>query len=323
MLARHRRSLKERIAHLFIPRESNNFRARLLHNSYLGSLVILILILQLFISNFIFIKPQILGYASQISPEKIVELTNAERAKAGDPPLNLSPTLSEAAQRKAGDMFAFNYWAHRSPSGREPWDFFKEVGYKFSFAGENLARDFTNPQAVVNAWMASAGHRENLLNPKYREIGVSVVDGTLGGVETTLVVQLFGTPIGAPVASAQKERPKVLTKGESKQVPLAQTSNLTPTPNPVTSSQTPASSFTKAAILSQSKNTEKVLISPFSLTKQTYLIVLFVLLGLVLLDGLVVYKKKICRLSGRSLAHFIFLGSILLIVILSAQGAIL
>ncbi|OIN90320.1 hypothetical protein AUJ42_03265 [Candidatus Collierbacteria bacterium CG1_02_44_10] len=117
-------NLLEWAQYLFIPYHSNNYRAKVLHN-------------------------QFFGYASQISPQKVIDLTNQERAKLGLAPVTLNASLNDAAQRKAGDMFAFDYWAHVSPSGREPWAFFKEVGYNYVYAGENLARDFSSGNFIL------------------------------------------------------------------------------------------------------------------------------------------------------------------------------
>lgn len=282
------------LAHLFLPRESNNYKAKILHHSSIFSFIGFVLLTQLVLSAFLVAKPSVLGFASRISPERIIELTNLERSKVGAPALGLNPLLSEAALRKAGDMFAFSYWAHNSPSGRDPWSFLKEVGYRYLYAGENLARDFASPEAVVGAWMASPTHRENLLNPKYQEIGLSVVDGTLNGAQTTLVVQLFGTLPGAQIAQLPPKAAAVTNQEK-----------LSP------------------AILSQAKGTEKALINPFSLTKEGSFLLLFLLIGVIVLDGIVFYRKRVLRLSGKSLAHFLFLGGVFLIVWLSAQGAIL
>ena len=310
-----------RLSHFFLPQESNNYRARLLHHSSLSFFIGLVLITQLFLSSFLLAKPDVLGFASQISPEKIVELTNQERAKAGVEPLKINPLLNESAQRKAGDMFAFDYWAHNSPSGRDPWSFFKEVGYQYLYAGENLARDFASPEAVVAAWMASPTHRDNLLNPKYQEIGISVVDGTLNGVPTTLVVQHFGTPVGARSQIASGTSSQTMVKlTPTPTMPAQSFGVLSPTPIPQTAinkSQPPQ------AVLAQAKGTEKRLISPFSLTKGFYFGLLIFLLSVVVLDGLAAQRRDVWRLTGRSLAHFLFLGIAILIVLFSGQGAIL
>lgn len=288
-------NLLRTVRHLFIPHESNNHRAKLLHHDSLIYLLAGFLIFQFALSSFTFLKPQVLGFASQISPERVVELTNQERAKIGAPSLQLNSSLSEAAQRKAGDIFAFNYWAHTSPSGRDPWSFFKEVGYNFLFAGENLARDFATPEAVVAAWMASSSHRENLLNPKYQEIGVAVIDGSLTGVETTLVVQLFGTPI---VTTAQAPpRPQIPSQAINEQ-------------------QAPVQ------ILARS-SPQQTTLNPFSLTRNLGLILFVFLIGILTLDGIVAYRRKTLRLTGRTLAHLLFLVGAISVLIIAQQGVIL
>lgn len=319
-------SVLARFAHYLIPQESNNQKAKILHHSSISSFIGFILISQLVLSAILIVKPAVLGFASQISPERVVQLTNEERAKVGAPSLRLNPLLSEAAQRKAGDMFAFNYWAHSSPSGRDPWSFFKEVGYRYLYAGENLARDFASPEAVVGAWMASSTHRENILNPKYQEIGISVVDGTLGGTETTLVVQHFGTTTTSQVAQVPAVATTPAPQPQAAKPTIPVSPEPTPTPTPFAPaamvSQTPPS-MPAQIVLAQAKGTEKPLMNPFSLTREISFVMIFLLLGVIVIDGVTAYRRKVLRLSGRSLAHFIFLGGMLLIVLLSSQGAIL
>src|SRR3989344_3041263 len=200
--------------HLFLPRESNNWRARLLHPSLILVLIIYVAWSQQLISGVSNRFPQILGFASQIPPEQIISLTNAERQSRGLASLKLNYDLSQAAQAKAGDMFARDYWAHVSPTGTQPWVFITDAGYSYRYAAENLARDFSDPNSIVTAWIASPSHRENLFSSKYQDIGVAVVDGKLGGQETTLVVQMFGTPVksqpivgGAASFTVQAEEP--------------------------------------------------------------------------------------------------------------------
>src|SRR5258708_28336998 len=100
-------------------------------------------------------------------------------------------------------MFANQFWAHVAPDGTSPWQFFKNAGYQYYSAGENLARDFSNTSDMMAAWMASPTHRANIVNGRFREIGVAVVDGRLLGSDTTLVVQLFGTPLSGRPQLAQ------------------------------------------------------------------------------------------------------------------------
>lgn len=289
------------IRHSFVPHHSNNHRARILHPAALSLLVVLFLICQFVLNFYLLASPSVLGFASNISPERVVEVTNQKRAEQGLSPLKINNKLSEAAQRKAGDMFAFNYWAHSSPSGRTPWQFFQEVGYKYLYAGENLARDFMDSESVVDAWMNSPTHRDNVLNPNYKEIGLAVVNGTLNGAETTLVVQLFGTPTPAPVASKKPE------------VTLAQ-----PVPR-----LGEASKQEEALTAAAGENTALPLFSPFWLTKILAVFLLGIILGALALDVILVYQKRIVRLSGRNLAHLIFVGTLLLSIILTTQGAVL
>lgn len=95
-------------------------------------------------------------------------------------------------------MFRLGYFEHVSPEGRDPWYWFHEANYVYRYAGENLAIDFSDANALFAAWMESPTHRANILHPKYTEIGVAVVDGLFADTPTTLVVQHFGTPMTAP-----------------------------------------------------------------------------------------------------------------------------
>lgn len=302
--------------HLFLPQESNNYRAKILHHQSLSFITTGFLIVQLALSSILLVGPKVLGYASQISPERVVELTNQERAKNGAPLVVLNPLLVEAAQRKAGDMFAFDYWAHVSPSGRKPWDFFREVGYDFSFAGENLARDFPSAEEVVNAWMASSTHKENVVNGKYREIGIAVVDGTLNGVQTTLVVQLFGTP--TPQARLPEEVSAATTVGPST---LSQ-NELSPSLGQAIV-YSPEGKTSLPVILSRVTGREIVSLNPFALSKTIGFSILGILAGILLLDAFFIWRQGVIRLSGRSVAHVLFSLSAILIILLSRQGVIL
>lgn len=293
------------IRHLLVPHQTNNHKAKLLHPVSLSVVVAIFLVGQFGLNFFTIVSPSTLGFASDISPEQVVELTNQRRMERGLNPLQLNSVLNEVAQRKAGDMFAFNYWAHTSPSGRDPWSFFQEVGYRYLYAGENLARDFMNSNSVVDAWMNSPTHRTNILNNHYREIGLAVVDGTLNGVETTLVVQVFATPTPVPIAKK------------------------TATPRPSLGEASVANAIKPVlveAALAQSTGEEvgvPSMLSPFMITKTLAVFLLGLFFGVLTLDAILVYKKRIIRLSSKNVAHLIFIGSLLLAVLLTNVGAIL
>jgi hypothetical protein len=126
----------------------------------------------------------------------IVELANQDRAEVGVGSLTRSEDLDRAARLKGEDMLENNYFSHDSPKGVEPWHWFGVVGYDYKYAGENLAMDFSQADAVNRAWMKSPTHRENILSPNYSEIGVAVLQGEVKGEQTRIAVQLFASPLG-------------------------------------------------------------------------------------------------------------------------------
>lgn len=137
---------------------------------------------------------------STVLPSVVVELTNEERADVNAAPLRRNATLDEAARLKAEHMARNEYFSHYSPSGVSPWYWFDEAGYVYAHAGENLAIHFTDSSEVVEAWMDSPTHRENIVNGQYTEIGVGTAKGEFDGYDTVYVVQLFGAPgVSAPV----------------------------------------------------------------------------------------------------------------------------
>src|SRR3989304_10126925 len=204
--------MHKKLAHHFIPHlkeDGLHHRAKALNLSYLFSYL---LILVLFGSGLYLIKlkaPQILGQVA-FSADQIIALTNSKRAQNGLGSLAINSQLAQAAASKAGDMYASDYWAHNSPAGKTPWNFISSAGYRYLYAGENLARDFSDAQSVVEAWMASSSHRSNILDDNFKEIGVAVTSGDLEGREVVLVVQMFGTPVSAipatqPLAQQQNQ----------------------------------------------------------------------------------------------------------------------
>jgi hypothetical protein len=291
---------------LFTHHDGNNHKPKILHLSSLSVFIILLFLFQLFITYFHNVEPGVLGFASNINPQSIVDLTNQTRASLGLGTLALSPTLSEAAREKAADMFAKGYWAHFSPTGTSPWWFFKNVGYNYLYAGENLARDFNDSGAVVNAWMNSPTHKDNIVSPHYKEIGVAVVDGVLNGEQTTLVVQLFGTPGGIAAVGPGA------AKGASEEATL---------PEVIQNKQL---SLIPSTFLSQTQKTFYApLISSLTLTKIVNVSVLTLLLAVLAFDAFIVWKRKIVRIGGKSFIHFSFLAIILAVIILTTSGQII
>lgn len=132
---------------------------------------------------------------SSFSSDQIIELTNQVRQNNNLPPLQPSYILSKTAYAKAQDILTNQYFSHISPQGKSPWSWLEDENYFYTVAGENLAAAFNSPQAIVNAWLSSATHRANLLDPDYEEIGVAVVTGYLNQKNTTIIVQHLASPL--------------------------------------------------------------------------------------------------------------------------------
>lgn len=180
---------------VFVPHKGNQYRPHLIRRY--GILKMLLLIIGVQAGYNLAVTGSVLGAQVSVTTEALLETTNAQRVAQHLPALNLNSQLSDAANQKANDMFIQQYWDHVSPEGTTPWAWFDKVGYKYSYAGENLAKNFTTADAATTAWMASPEHRVNILDTKYTDVGFAVVTGTLKGENTWLIVALYGKPIGA------------------------------------------------------------------------------------------------------------------------------
>lgn len=109
--------------------------------------------------------------------QQVVDLVNEERAKVGLSPLQLDTALSNVARYKSADMRDKQYFSHQSPTYGSPFEMMDQFGIEYQYAGENIAAGQVSPEAVMEAWMNSQGHRENILNPNYTHIGVGYVSG--------------------------------------------------------------------------------------------------------------------------------------------------
>lgn len=110
--------------------------------------------------------------------EEVVRLVNVERAKNGLGALKMNWELSRVARYKSQDMHDKGYFSHTSPTYGSPFDMMKSFGISYRTAGENIAKGYATPQAVVTGWMNSSGHRANILNSSFTQIGVGyVADG--------------------------------------------------------------------------------------------------------------------------------------------------
>jgi uncharacterized protein YkwD len=153
--------------------------------------------------------------ASEISPSNIVEKVNAIRTSRGLSELSYNQTLSQAANNKSLDMVSRDYFEHYA-YGLSPWDFIKRSGYDYQYAGENLAMDFQTTEGMVNAWMRSPAHRQNILNANYQDIGIGIVKGAYTDEngrtkETIMVTQMFGKKQTSLMESASRLISKIFS----------------------------------------------------------------------------------------------------------------
>lgn len=126
-------------------------------------------------------------YAPSQEEQKLISYINEERTKRGLPRLNVNLQLSEIAHLKAEDMLKNNYFSHISPTYGSPFDIMKKFGISYTMAGENIAKNSNIYKAHI-ALMNSEGHRANILNPSYTDVGVGVVHDNNGGI---IVVEMF------------------------------------------------------------------------------------------------------------------------------------
>ncbi len=249
--------------------------------------------------------PAVLGTSVNLTTQELLSLTNQKRQKEGLEQLTLNDQLTQAATLKAQNMFQENYWAHNAPDGITPWIFFKNVGYDYIYAGENLARGFTNADEVVNAWMASPSHRENMLSPNYKEVGFAVMEGKLLGEDTTLVVEMFGRK--DVVTKTAKNEPST-----KRTASIAAQSSMDNRQNPIK---------TNTLFVTGVKSSPVVDTKALSWSLSLILIALFIFI--LVLDIIVIERKKIKRFVGHSFDHIVFLIAVFLFMFMLSQGFVL
>jgi len=320
--------MRKHLHNLFVPHHGNNHKAKILHHDSLSKLVLLLLFFQVLITVVARVKPGVLGYASNISVDQILNLTNANRQSDGLSTLSFNPTLAQSAKEKAQDMFAKNYWAHNAPDGTTPWYFFKNVGYNYLYAGENLARDFGDSDSVVKAWMESPTHRENIMSGRYAEIGIAVVNGILKGQETTLVVQHFGKPsvvaatIPAQAAISNSNKPIVAATTEPL-VALAQPELQSVEMVEITPASLNNNKLNYTLVQESQSLVATPAISPLDLTKSLNIAMSGLVIIVLVLDGWLIYSRKTVRRSGKNFIHLSLFALVVIIIVLTKSGKII
>lgn len=269
--------------------------------------------------------PDVLGYATDIQVEHLLQMTNQKRLETGLQPLQINDTLTQAAIKKAHDMFQNNYWAHTGPQGRTPWEFISQAGYQYTIAGENLAKNFSTSQGVVDAWMASPSHLDNIVKSGYSDIGFAVVNGVLNGEETTLVVQMFGAANAPSQSQAMKSVIQEEAASPTESRGIAQ-NRFIQTELPANKpSQQPRIQGSAVDIVSRAFTSviKKPLIHIPSFTRDMAFIFLGMLIGILCIDGWIVKQKRIVRVSGHNTAHILFFIAFSITLTMVKQGVLL
>jgi uncharacterized protein YkwD len=141
-----------------------------------------------------------------ITVENVIAQMNLYRAEKGLPPLVEEPRLTKSAEDRMTDMEELAYWAHVSPDGRSPFTWLRSNGYNHSYAAENLASGFETVQILLEGWMESPGHRDNIVSPLYNECGVAIIEGsTVGRQNGKSVVVLFGRQQNEATQTAKRD----------------------------------------------------------------------------------------------------------------------
>ncbi len=190
---KHIKKIKKPLKKTLIPHKANQHRPYLVRRHGVVALIALVLLLQVAYNYAITGKVAVLGQTSNVSVSEIFKDVNQERKESGLSELHIDEKLNKAAFLKAQDMLEKGYWAHESPDGVQPWQWFAKAEYSYDVAGENLAKNFTSSKGAVDAWMRSPSHKANVLGEKYDDIGLAVVNGKLDGEDTTLIVSLYGS----------------------------------------------------------------------------------------------------------------------------------
>lgn len=265
----------------FFPHPRNSHRPHVFSAVSVAALLVAIVLLEgayLLQTKFVFIKTDFLA---SVLPGVLVTLTNEDRAAKGVPGVIEDAILNAAAQAAAEDMAANGYFAHVSPDGKDPWYWLDQAGYRYSYAGQNLAVNFVDSENVQSAWMESPTHRANILKPEYTHVGFGTANGMYEGQMTTFVVEFFAAP--APTSVKTTPTVAVAEPAPAKPVPASTTEVL------VLGDQVKSADVAATAPASASANWFSSLsTAPF----QTFTVVLTALLALIgFLLGIAVFMR--------------------------------
>ncbi len=325
---------KKSLRHAFIPGRHNDH-----HPSSIGHLALTAYLI-LGMASFVVLKNigtqtgNVLGFATDISVDRLFSVTNEKRVNNGLPELSYNTQLASAAAGKAQDMFAKGYWAHFGPNGESPWTFILGSGYSYDTAGENLAKNYVTSGEVVDAWMDSPTHRENILKSSYRDVGFAVVNGNLGGEDTTLVVQMFGsksvlaptvpTEVPAPTQSVRRE----VNGAESEMARVAAvvptvTDTQKPVIVPATIAPTPNADLSGVVLQARYPQPKPLSLDLYPAFKTIVALLVAFLVSAFVIDLYHLSETEHLAHRGKHVAHIIFLVAVLIAMFFLGRGSIL
>lgn len=311
--------------HISIPSHRNNYRAKALH---LDFLVVLLGVVTVFSLTTGWLETTgILGYSKDIRVDRLFTLTNEERVSQGLPPLQYNDTLAVAAQNKAQHMFTHDYWAHFG-AGKSPWDFILASGYSYEVAGENLGKGYMYSESLFDGWKNSPTHYANIVRPEYDEIGFAVSNGLLQGEEVTLVVQMFGKQVVQAAPVPDKESTQLVQIEEvfadEGEIPVEEPVGEDSEASGVITDE-PGNSDSELAMSDTSSKpvVASSFISADVLSLNWTLIIIGFLLSVLFLDLYFAHKLKLVRLTGKNIAHIVFLTSLMVGLMIIKNGVIL
>jgi len=226
---------------IFVPQKENNFLPKALKSKYLFLYSASLLAVKIALISLVLILPAT-DFFSSITANRLVSLINQERQSRNLPALALNDSLNSVAGLKVNDMATQGYFEHTSPTGITPWFWFKQIGYNYVFAGENLAMGFTETDDVFTAWMNSPTHRANILNPNFREMGLAVGTGNIQNRQETLAALEFGKQ-----AAQQPAKTRIAQPVPAKNTPAPPAPKSSPAVSPKPAIPSPSVSVAPAA----------------------------------------------------------------------------
>ncbi|HCM53362.1 MAG TPA: hypothetical protein DIS59_00230 [Candidatus Magasanikbacteria bacterium] len=196
------------LKHFFIPHSENNYHPHILHTKRAIFYSGLFLAMKAIVVAFVLLVPVEVYVIPDVLADqqaRLFTLTNEVRVANGIAPLTSEQRLFASSQHKATDMASASYFAHTGPDGKSLASWLSDVGYPYSAAGENLAMGFSDPRALVNAWVNSPTHLANLIDPEYHDTGIGLAAGMYDGVPVVYVAQHFGAEKSGSVVAPTLE----------------------------------------------------------------------------------------------------------------------